>query len=555
MGMSTFRRSLKAETKKMGKGGKGAWRERWRLPQNNPTPILFIEASYVDPSPAPEQVEVDPQTGRPKEVRHAFFKARKHKRKSTKNGKEWYSDEWCSAGHDPHAPQPCIGCYHMDKGDKSLSVSDIFAFGVIHLAPYHGHPVLDDKGGIMMSKSQQGGPVINYTECIGRSCNFCRTLAGAPLIPDPDWPNWHAQQITSTFGQRRYLEIGKGHLSNLESWDGSISSTCAACTSQITTDGFKCPYCNTRCIDMATDPRTDEQIQEAVAQPYPCMRCNRPVILAEEVSCEACESQGRVGGPYPFFGTVLHALREGENMKSQMVLRRFEGLPSFERTTMNQQLYPNGPTIGQILQGKTIAQLVDELNKPYDFPEIMKPRDLKEQAKRLDLELPQSTSGYQPSGSSGNGGAYLPYGQTAGGQQNPNQGGQQGYQSSGNQGQAQYGGAAANVQGWTTGPGHTGNSGAQQQQQNWQNGQQGQGQWPNQQDPNQQQQQNWQQPAQQQPQQGFQPQQQQGFVQPQQGQQGFVQPQQAGFQPQQGQQGFQPGPQAFVPQGRQNFSN
>lgn len=423
MAMSTFRRSLKAETKKMGgKGGKGAWRERWRLPTSGPTPMIFIEAEYTDPNPPAEQVETDPATGRPREVKHAFFKGRKHKRKSTKNGKEWYADEMCSAGYDPHNPQPCVGCYAMDSGDKTVTVSDIFYFGVVHLALYHGHPVLDDKNNIRMRQDGQG-MLTNFTECTARSCNFCRTLAGAPLVQDPNWPGWRAEHISTTFGQRRYLEIGKGHLSNLESWDGSVSSTCQGCSSQLMTDGFKCPHCHSRCIDMATDQRTDEQIQEAVATPYPCMRCNRPVLLIEEVSCDRCIAMNvGQGAPFPFFGTVFHALREGEGMKSAMVLRRFETLDAFSQVTFQQQTL-FGPTIGQILQGKPIQTLVSELAVPYDFPEMNKPRPLQEQAKRLDLSMPPSagggggyqpaTGGYQPAGPGTGQGGYNPqaYGQ------------------------------------------------------------------------------------------------------------------------------------------------
>jgi hypothetical protein len=525
MVMTSFRRSLKAETKKTGKGGKGFWRERWRLPTTHPTPMLFMDASYVDPNPAPEQVEVDPQTGRPKEVRHAFFKVRKHRRRIPKNGGEWFADEICSAGYDPHNPQPCSGCYWMDQGDKSLTVSDYFLFGAIHLAPYHGHPVLDEKNNIMMKKDGSGW-VINFAECEGRQCNYCRTLAGVALVPDNNWPNWQQNHISTIFGQRRYLEIGKGHLANLESWDNTVSSMCSNCNSQLITDGFKCPRCHNRVIDMATDPRTDEQILEAAAHQHPCMYCNCQVLLIEEVSCDACEARGGQGAPYPFFGTVLHALREGEKMKSQMVLRRFETLSSFERTVMGQQLM-FGATIGQICQGKSLQQIVQELDKPYDFPEMMKPKDLREQAKRLELEPPPSAGGQQSVYSAP--GGFQPYG--AGQQQQQNQQAANGLYS-GPQGQ-QYGGGAAQT--WGTGPGHTGNTGPQPHQGNWQQGNNPQGQ------------------------QGFVGNQQQGFVgspQQQGGQQTFQQGQgQQGFVPNQQGQTQQPqGPQPFIPNQRPNFS-
>lgn len=523
MAMSTFRRSLKAETKRSGgKGSKGAWREKWRLPQSGPTPIVMITADYVDHSPPAEQVEIDPVTGRPKEVRTAFFKARKHKRKIMKNGNDWYSDEICSAGNDPHNPQPCVGCFAMDSGDKSVSSNDIFCFGLVHLALYHAHPVLDDKNQIMMRRDNSGH-VENFDECSGRNCNYCRTLAGAPLMQDPKWPNWQPQHIRPIFGQRRYFEIGKGHLSNLESWDTAVSACCQQCRRTLTTDGFKCPTCHNRVIDMTTDPRTDEQIQEAVSVPYPCMACNRPVLLTEEVSCDTCTSQGRQGSPFPLFGSVLHALREGENMKSQMVLRTFQHIEEFEREEIGKQLM-FGATVGQLMNGKTMRQLVEELAQPYDFPELMKPRGLPEQSKRLELPIPPTAQGqgYQPQTQS-----YQPPGnQGYGAQRQPQQqGGALPYGAPQNQQQPTYGGAAASpqvqAQTWQAGPGHTGNTAPQPVQQAWQPPQ----------------------PVQQN-QQAVSPQ----FVQqPGQPQQSFVPP------PVQQQQA--PGPVPFVPPARQNFGN
>ena len=98
-----FRRSAAAETRsKKGKGSKGAWFEKFRLPKDTPTSFIFIQSEYVDPSPPAEQVEVDPATGRPREVKNPYYKVRRHKRSMRNNGREFFADEVCSAGHDPY---------------------------------------------------------------------------------------------------------------------------------------------------------------------------------------------------------------------------------------------------------------------------------------------------------------------------------------------------------------------------------------------------------------------------------------------------------------------
>jgi hypothetical protein len=391
---SAFRRSTAADTrKKAGKGGKAAWFEKMRLPQDNPTPLMLISAEYVDPTPAPEEVEIDPATGRPKEVKKAYAKAIVHTRKAIINGKERFLDEICSAGSNPHNPQPCVGCYAEDSGDKSVGKKEIYLFGFTHLIPYHGHPVIENNQ--VRMKGDGSGPLINYSECQGRTCNFCRVLAGhqalPPSNPNPKpweiWPGYRREDLTTIFAQRRYTELGKGHLSDLQGWDAIVSSQCGSCRSQLITDGFACPSCNNMVIDMSNDPRTDQQIAEAVAKPYPCLHCSRPVILREVIACDTCAAQGRQPRQLGIFDVVLWGMRQGEGTKSHLVLQRFETLEDFSRTAQANQL------IASALQGKTVQQVLQEVGVPYDFASLYAPRDLKAQSERLMLPMPQQAGG------------------------------------------------------------------------------------------------------------------------------------------------------------------
>lgn len=390
MAMNQFRRTAAQETKqKSGKGGKGSYYDKLAIPKGSPTPIIILRGNYEDTHPAQELVEFDPATGRPKPVINDFFKFKKHTRKLLNGGKEEYRDEPCSAGIDPHNPQPCAGCSAMDRGDKSVGVKDVYAFSILHMHPYHSHPLLDRNTRQIVMKNDNSGPVIVYSECEGRTCNFCRVSRNEqPIIQQGEqWPGFQANQIGTTFGRRRYLEFGKSHLSNLDGFENSISSIChnPQCGNQLSCDGFACPTCNTLVIDMSTDPRSDKDINEAVIRPYPCLRCQRNVLLREVVSCEFCEAAGRQFQQLSLFDNVLFLFRQGEGTKSTVMMQRNQPIDQF-----GQQL----TQMGWLRDGKTIRQLIEEIGKPYDFAELFKPRSLEDQAKRLSLQVPQQQSAY-----------------------------------------------------------------------------------------------------------------------------------------------------------------
>lgn len=379
MPVSAFRRSVKAETKKTGKGFKGGFFEKWRFHKDIASPILVLNGNFLDPSPDQDSVQIDPTTRRPVEVHNAFFKYPKHTRKMSKNGKDFFADEICSAGIDPHNPRPCVGCHHMDTGDKTLKLSDVFTFTIVHLHPYHGHPVLDDSGKIRM-RSDGKGHIINFTECAGqRQCNYCRTLNGQPLMQTDgeQWPGWTADQLTTVFGQRRYIELGKNHLADIGAWDSTVGAVCGVDGSPFVTDSFQCPWCRSVLIDMAQDPRTDEQIAEAVSKLYPCMHCNQPVLPVEVSSCDICRANGRQHIQNSIFDVVLWGMRSGEGTNSHLVLQRSETIEQFANS-----VHPG------YLGGKTFREYIKELAKPHEFDKMFEPKSLADQAKRLELSIP-----------------------------------------------------------------------------------------------------------------------------------------------------------------------
>lgn len=386
--MSSFRRTTATENKhKGGSGRKGNYYDRLNIPKEAEgygASLVIVRGEYKDHNPPPELVEIDPRTGLPKDVINFFFKLRKHKRKLMINGNEQFRDEPCAAGHDAHNPQPCAGCMAMDRGDKSVTISDAYYFTVLHMALYHSHPLLDKQSRQIVMKKDNSGPVMIQTECDGRLCNFCRVSSGNPPVQQQGaelWPGWQANQFTTQFGNRRYLEVGKSHLDNLGAFESIIGSRCwhPQCGSQLVTDSYSCPHCATVIIDMASDTRSDEEIAKAVLSPYPCLNCRQSVLLHENVSCEVCENAHppRQFVQRSLFDSVVTLFKSGEGTKSQIQMRNSTPFDSMTQQLVSQGLLP---------QGKTIEQLIQEIAKPYDFAEIFKPRSMEDQMKRLGLE-------------------------------------------------------------------------------------------------------------------------------------------------------------------------
>lgn len=387
--MNPFRQSVKAVTKRSGgKGRGGSWYDRYRIPEDVATPFVIVNAEYVDPFPPPERMELDPATGRPKDVTNSFFKSRKHVIQHGTKQQPKIRDAVCSAGYNPHAPQPCAGCTYQDQGGANMKLSEVYSFTIVHLATYHRHPLIDKQtGGVVMKRdSNPPVPVTVDSECTGRTCNFCRAMQGLQLIHDPQnpWPQaLRVQDIQNVFGRRRYIELGKNHLEDLLAWDATVSSLCGNDGAQLITDGFACPYCNNLCIDMSQDTRTDAEIQAAVAQPYPCLRCQRPVLLREVVACEVCEANNRQPLQFSLFGRVLWGMRQGKDTNSHLVLQRHESIEEF-----------GARVPAQLLGGKTLRQVIEEIGQPFDFGKIYEPLSVPDQVKRLEIQQQTFQPGY-----------------------------------------------------------------------------------------------------------------------------------------------------------------
>lgn len=388
--ISNFRRSVMSDTRQSkGKGGKGGgWWEEFRLPQDpRPSaPFLIMDAQYIDHEA--KGTEIDPQTGQLLPVTNFYYKGRRHRSKGFAGGKETFSEAVCSKGHDPFNPQPCAGCMAMESGNKAISLQDFFSFSIYHLSYYHGHPLVQ-KDGSLRTKDN-GEAIVGYDECTGRDCGYCKILQGKPA--PQGFPQFDPKSISTTFGRRRFLKMGKGHLSNLSGWDNAVSSLCGSCKATMQTEGFSCPTCDTILLDMEKDQRTTDQIAAAVAQPMHCSTCNRAVFVKEATFCPVCESAQRPWVENKLTDVVLFGSRQGEGTNSTLMLKQFLSIEEFQSQIKG---------LTDFL-GKPLRQHIAENSTPYDFTELMKALPLDEQAKKLGIQVgAPAGSGHVPYGGAG----------------------------------------------------------------------------------------------------------------------------------------------------------
>jgi hypothetical protein len=417
-GMSDFRRGAthdaNRKSPRSGGGNRKFLFERYTMSERS-IYMLFVRGKFIDPDPPEELIELD-ANGQRLSVELPHYKFRQHTH-SMKAKKRWLKAT-CSAGWNGHNQLPCVGCSAMDMGSRAVNLADKYAFTFLHLGFQHGHPWLDKETHQIKTKDD-GSPIILHDECLwnigsgSRDCNFCRVLTGqAPIIDENHsqnpWDNWRGDQLSTVFGRRRFLELGKNGLQDLITWDATIGSKCGnmlgftdpqgqpvqmPCGQALLTDGYACPYCEAVVIDLGPggDQRSLEQIRQAVLYRYPCHNCRRSGLLNELVSCPRC---GPVE-PRTIFDVVVKAKKVGEDTNTHLILEEFYSLEEFESVIMPREFGIQGSQTW--FHGKTFREWLAEAAKPYEFEKIYEAQSLQEQAKVLQLPMPPQGGVVAPS--------------------------------------------------------------------------------------------------------------------------------------------------------------
>lgn len=371
--------------------------------------IYAVDANGVRIVPPPKQEGLH--------IRLHGFKLWMKPRNPNERGFETFRDLYCSAGPEPHAPQPCVGCYQVDHGDKNARSKDNWVFNIAHLMWYHLIPYVKDNQ--VQMKKDGSGPIMIKVECtsykmesvyLGRAVQARR----APVDVARRYKPCDAcqQQAQWAWGEHRSLQLGFKHLKNIFAIDDAVGKKCVNCETGILRIAFDCEKCNSELLDLAQVTWTNDQIETYTKTPQQC-NCGHIGLPVSAYECGFDDNYKRVAEPCnnpqrtTIFDCVLWLQREGESTESEVVVKRVELIKHFHPRTPDQRALEE--------------HLKEIVKQPFDLVEMYKPDDVDDQAKSIQVDNPyaiqqQQYSGYGQPGPGG-------YSQDPGYQQAGDQGG------------------------------------------------------------------------------------------------------------------------------------
>ncbi len=375
-------------------------------------PIVLIPGDYDD------VYAIDAQTGARivPPIKSEAYHFRVHTfsvfmapRNPQEQGYNTFRDVVCSSGPEPHAPQPCIGCYQLDHGVKDAKSKDNWAFNMAHLGWYHNVPLVKD--GVVQMKRDNSGPVTVKQECLsykmenvylGRAIQSAGNRIPTAIIKKYKECEGCKQSQPFTFGDHRVLQLGFKHLKNILEIDDKVGKKCLNCNTVILRVAFDCEKCNEELLDLSQVQWTNDQIEQYSKSMTTCT-CGHVGLPKSGYQCGFDENYNKIDISYEMacgnpqktsiFDCVLWVQREGESTESSVIVKRVELLSQY-KTQDNRPL------------SEHLKEIVKE---PYNLVDMYKPDSLEDQAESIRVQNP-----YQQAPQ------HAPYG---GGQQSgPNQG-------------------------------------------------------------------------------------------------------------------------------------
>lgn len=287
----------------------------------------------------------------------------------------------CSCGPEPHAPQPCVGCYQVDHGIDAKA-RDQWALNMAHLAWYHLKPLVKDNA--VQMKKDGSGPVMIKIECMAHKMeNVYLGRAVAANRVSPELAKKYKQcegcqnNLQWVYGDHRVLQLGFKHLKNLFEIDDLVGKKCLTCGTGILRVAFDCEKCNNEILDLAQVQWTNDQIDTYAKTPQQC-GCGHVGLPKSGLECgfddnynqvsQACSNPQKTS----IFNCVLWLQREGESTESEVVVKRVELLSQF-KTPDNRSLEEH---------------LKEIVKQPFDLAEMYKPESLDDQAETIRIANP-----------------------------------------------------------------------------------------------------------------------------------------------------------------------
>lgn len=340
MGIGSLRQGAQKvsqnNSNKGGSGGKGGFFNTLRITKLTPAlqgmlrpnepagdPIMLVRPEV----PYDDVYDIDEQ-GNWKGTKGDAHHHLSHEFKFFKDGKERFGDFICTAGPNPHAPQPCVGCSVSDSGNKAIGNSrQKWGFNVKHLVAYHEVPLLDRKTGQIKYKNDKPGePIMVLEACRNgspgerlyaatnrKSCEYCQ------------------RNLPQTYGAPKVWVLGKGHLEELLKVDTHLEQTCANCMTRLLKVAFACVQCGNDTLDLATQTQaTNEQIQHYASNPQQCGHCHFVGIPKPVYECgfdpngmykvpNGCPDNV-TPKPLSIFDCVFYVHKEGEGTQTKVIV-------------------------------------------------------------------------------------------------------------------------------------------------------------------------------------------------------------------------------------------
>lgn len=369
-----------------------------------------VYAMYPEGHPQMGQRVLPPPKQEGLHIRAHTFNVFMKPRNPNERGYNSFREIYCSAGPEPHAPQPCVGCYQVDHGQKDSRARDAWVFNIAHLAWYHLIPYTKDN--VVQMKKDGSGPVMIKVECmqhkmenvyLGRAAHAGR--APADIARRFKECEGCQRQAEWTWGDHRILQLGFKHLKNIFEIDDMVGKKCINCGTSILRIAFDCEKCNNELLDLSQVMWTNDQVEMYTKTQQQC-QCGHLGLPKSAYECGFDDNFNRVAEPCPnpqkttIFDCVLWLQREGESTDSEVVVKRVERISQFQARTPGQRPLP-----------EFLTEIVKE---PFNLAEMYKPDSLDDQAESIRVDNPYAQQQQQ----------YTNYGQQPGGYQDP---GQQGY--------------------------------------------------------------------------------------------------------------------------------
>lgn len=357
-------------------------------------PVVFITSAY------PDVYQTTDDNGQPLQepVLNPAYRFKSHtiptivKGTNGRPGWKKFAELVCSAGLNPHSPQPCVGCYISDHGEDGTQSKDQWAFNVAHLAWYHETPVI--KNGQVQMKKDNSGPLTNKVECIthkqanivfGRMDQMNR---GQPMAKTCEGC---ANQYKFVWGDHRVLQVGKGQLMNILACNDKLGERCYYCDQAIVTWAYTCSNmaCRAGLLHIQQSGQTNAQIDQFSKRAIQCGTCGTVGLPKPAYSCQC--AAGTDPRPLDMFDVVMWAQRDGEGTKTAFSAR--------SSTIIEDYIMPDGVSLSGYPDNRPLEEaLKDIVKSPFDLRQMFAPKTLDEQAKEIDRANPyaQQQGGYQP---------------------------------------------------------------------------------------------------------------------------------------------------------------